>query len=95
MTDKSLFHPLDLVELRMTCSACPSQWEGRLADGRYIYARYRWGHLTVGSGATIGDAVNSYSDLYEGEHGDGLDGVMGTDSMLLHAGLTYRGSDDG
>lgn len=38
---------MELEELEMTCSACPSQWQGKLTDGRTFYARYRWGIMRV------------------------------------------------
>lgn len=68
-----------MLTLKKTCLACPSQWEGTLADGRTVYARFRHGHLSVGIGETVSGAVeNAMSDqaLYEGEIGDGLDGFM-------------------
>jgi hypothetical protein len=46
-----------LVQLKQTCSACPAQWEGQLEDGRKLYARYRWGHLSVGVADTLDEAV--------------------------------------
>lgn len=36
-----------IVSLTQTCSACPSQWEGKTANGEEVYVRYRWGHLNV------------------------------------------------
>lgn len=36
-----------IIELKRTCIACPSQWEGRTDDDRPVYIRYRHGHLTV------------------------------------------------
>jgi hypothetical protein len=33
--------------LTKTCHACPSQWEGKLDDGRDLYIRFRWGWLTL------------------------------------------------
>jgi len=36
-----------ITELTHTCLACPSQWEGRLSDGRPLYIRYRWGYLKI------------------------------------------------
>ena len=37
----------NIVWLKQTCIACPSQWEGKLSDGRMVYIRYRWGHLSI------------------------------------------------
>jgi hypothetical protein len=70
---------LKLVSLKNTCTACPSQWEGTLEDGRAIYARYRHGELSVGVGNDINEAVrNGMSDqaLYANGIGNGLDGFM-------------------
>ena len=36
-----------IKELRQTCSASPSQWEGADNEGNSIYVRYRWGHLSI------------------------------------------------
>jgi hypothetical protein len=73
--------------LKKTCLACPSQWEGALVDGRAVYARFRHGHLSVGIGETIEQAVSSaMSDgaLYNREVGDGLDGFMDLEDLKAH-----------
>jgi len=38
---------LKIREIEQTCSACPSQWEATLDDGRMLYFRYRWGVLRI------------------------------------------------
>jgi hypothetical protein len=76
-----------VLTLKKTCLACPSQWEGDLEDGRAVYARFRHGHLSVGIGGTVKQAVgNAMSDqaLYEGNIGDGLDGFMDFDELKGH-----------
>ena len=76
-----------MLNLKKTCLACPSQWEGALEDGRTVYARFRHGHLSVGIGKTVGEAVNNaISDqaLYDGEIGDGLDGFMDFEELKAH-----------
>lgn len=35
------------MKIRQTCAACPTQWEGTLDDGRFVYFRYRHGRLTI------------------------------------------------
>lgn len=35
------------MKIRKTCAAVPTQWEGTLDDGRYVYFRYRFGQLTI------------------------------------------------
>ena len=38
---------IKVVELKRTCWACPSQWEGKTDAGNDVYIRYRWGYLRV------------------------------------------------
>ena len=71
-----------VAEAVETCAGCPAQWEGRTDDGRRIYARYRFGCLTVGVGRTHDEAVRAAmggpSDgcLVDLVHGDEYDGFM-------------------
>lgn len=76
-----------ITSMRKTCTACPSQWEGTLDDHRAIYARYRWGELSVGLGERIEDAVRkSGSDeaLLREYVGDGFDGFMDFEELRTH-----------
>ncbi len=76
-----------VASLKRTCIACPSQWEGALDDGRVLYARYRWGELTVGLGERIDDAVKgsrSEDSLFLEHIGDGLDGFMSSEELRSH-----------
>ncbi len=76
-----------VVELKRTCTACPSQWEGTLTDGRVIYARYRHGALSVGIGDDIDQAVHSgWTDdaIYADYVGDGFDGYMDFEELRTH-----------
>lgn len=75
-----------LRSLKMTCWACPSQWEGEFKDGRHFYGRYRFGGLT--------GEINGQR-FYSGDIGDGLDGLMNTTDMLEHMGLEFKGSVTG
>ncbi len=38
---------ITVVSCEQTTSACPTQWEGKTADGQYVYARYRGGRVAV------------------------------------------------
>lgn len=66
----------------MTCSACPTQYEGKLKDGRFFYFRYRFGCAQFGvDGASIDAAVEAAFGGRTGwsasaELGNGLDGVL-------------------
>lgn len=76
-----------VVALEKTCTACPSQWEGKLEDGRALYARYRGGLLRVGIGEDIEDAhTNSFpkAALYAEHVGGGLDGFMNLEELRGH-----------
>jgi hypothetical protein len=76
---------LDVYDLRRTCIACPSQWEGRINDDRSIYIRYRWGELTVRVSMSDANAVRAETCLYEDDiglrTGDCLGGYMDTGEM--------------
>ncbi len=80
---------LKLKNLKKTRDSCPSQWEGKLENGRYIYIRYRWGELGYGIGATINIAVRSYNFENKNNVGPSFDGSMETDRMLKLLGLKY------
>lgn len=73
--------------LLMTCEVCPSQWEGKLDDGRMFYIRYRWGSLSVRVSRSItndvDDAVLGESVL-EVDHDNDWDGYMSTKDMQNH-----------
>lgn len=71
---------MKLISLEKTCWACPAQWEGQLEDGRYVYIRYRWGHLQVGYGNTIDEAIDNRD--YGQKIGDGFDGYLETPEMI-------------
>lgn len=45
--------------LKLTCEAYPSQWEGQLQDGRFVYIRYRYGVLRMGIGVTEDEAADN------------------------------------
>lgn len=72
---------IKVVSLYHTCDACPSQWEGRTSDGKHIYVRYRWGHLTAGVAETSDDAV-SQRNFIDITHGDPFDGCMSFETLV-------------
>jgi hypothetical protein len=76
---------VEVYDLRRTCVACPSQWEGRIGDHGSIYIRYRWGNLTVRTSETDGNAAAASSCFLEDDigrrSGDRLGGYMETDEM--------------
>jgi hypothetical protein len=85
MTEKNLVG-LWIGDLRQTCFAVPSQWEGRLRqrpDGQApdLYIRYRYGELRV---------EVDHEVVYREQIGDDLDGVMDIDTVLQHTGLAVE-----
>lgn len=76
---------LQIKECVMTCEACPSQWEIKLTNGHMMYARYRWGHLSV----SISDKpTDNIMEAVRGENilgvniGGGFDGCMTTNELF-------------
>jgi hypothetical protein len=79
-----------ISSIKQTCSACPSQWEGLLEDGRPIYMRYRWGALTIHvgpTGGTIRDALGR-DPYFDQQVGDSLDGSIELTEVCRLTGLT-------
>jgi hypothetical protein len=72
-----------VTKLEQTCFACPSQWDGELADGTTFYARYRYGTFSVEFYDQFGRGTTGTSE----QVGDSLDGMMTTEEMLHRAGL--------
>jgi hypothetical protein len=73
-----------LVTLKRTTWACPTQWEGKLEDGRILYARCRHGELSVGIGAEIDAAIaNGMSkDVFYCDYVE--DGPMSFEELRAH-----------
>ncbi len=78
MTDKPIISRLELVAC---CGGCPSDWEAQDHLGRYVYIRYRWGHLTVRVSETEATLFNE-APIMLLQHGDPYDGVMSADEMV-------------
>ncbi len=69
-----------IIEIKRTCIACPSQWEGKLDNGNTIYIRYRWGAFTIGEGKTMDEAV--WNQNLHIPYGDEFDGFMSNKTMI-------------
>jgi hypothetical protein len=78
-----------IVAITQTCFALPSQWEGKFADGRYFYAKYRHGKLRLCvSTVSVEEAVKRTPLLEKTLDSAGRGGVLSTASMLDHIGAT-------
>jgi len=76
-----------LVKLEKTCLACPSQWEGQINDGRWIYIRYRWGDLIILlSKKNISIKHINFFDtsetIFTWKSGELFDGVMSIERLI-------------
>ena len=76
---------MEVENIIQTCCACPSQWEGKLKDGRMFYARYRHGHLTIelSKGVTddVYDAIGE-NIIYSETIGGTYDGVLDQSDLV-------------
>ena len=64
-----------IVSKTQTCSACPSQWEGVLTDGRMFYVRFRHGYLSI----RVSNSITE--DAYDAVSGEEIFGVNSGDDM--------------
>jgi hypothetical protein len=67
--------------VNQTCETNPSQWECLTDDGMYVYVRYRWGCLSIGSGKTMDEAVANLNNLFEKALGEAPDGWLEYDKL--------------
>ena len=72
--------------LEQTCDCCPSQWEGKLEDGRMFYVRYRFGVFKVLLSNNPTDNLDDCWDngkeiVYECDS-DSFNGFMTEDEMI-------------
>ena len=78
---------IKVEKMKQTCSVCPSQWEIKISDGKMIYARYRWGYLSIRISPTktdnIMEAVGG-KEIYGKQLGGGFDGALDEEIMLEH-----------
>lgn len=75
-----------VTKIKRTCYACPSQWEGKLSDGRMFYIRYRGGRFEVrtsdGPTDNLQDAVIGKTIFLNPVLGGPFDGYMSNEIML-------------
>jgi hypothetical protein len=70
---------ITITNLKLTCGACPTLWEGRTDQDGYVTIRYRHGYLSV---RFNGYAPPSMDDEIWGSHVDlASDGVMSYEEL--------------
>jgi hypothetical protein len=80
-------------EAEQTGYGCPTQWEGKLKDGRSFYFRYRGGTATLGIGANIDEAIGDAKESWLA-YGDALDGILEESAFKDVFGLLYLKHED-
>lgn len=79
---------ITVVEETKTCDACPTQWEGKLSDGKVFYFRYRGGQIRFSVGETLEEAVRGEGNFnFTQSRGSWLDGFMEDDEYHKLVGL--------
>jgi hypothetical protein len=84
-----LMTTLVIAQLKQTSPAFPTQWEGRLQDGRPFYIRYRSGLLSVHlgeAGCSMESAVDGTEWFCE-QVGDAGDGSMTIEGVCNYTRL--------
>lgn len=85
-----------LTNLRCTSLAAPSQWEGELEDGRFVYIRYRHGRGAVRTGDSAQEAqkgtVVLVFDREQTLEGDDPLAAISHDHEQLH--VSFLSTDD-
>ncbi len=78
------------VSCHRTSDACPAEWRGRLRDGRFWLARYRWGELRFGIGVNDFDAACNLQTIMAFSGAE--DGTMSDEALrdALHGRLTFN-----
>ena len=75
-----------VTELKKTCESCPTQWEGKLVNGRMVYIRYRFGYLSIRISKeqtkNIIDAVKG-KEVFGVYFGSGFDGTMTFETLKV------------
>ena len=74
-----------IKRIERTCLACPSQWEGKLTDGRMFYVRYRWGYLSIRvSNGKTDDSMNAVrgEEIFGAQLGSDMDGCLSEQHLM-------------
>ena len=70
---------IEVVSIKQTCLASPSQWQGKTKHGKMVYARYRFGTLTVSVSHSktdnLSEAVTGLK-IYNKDLGSEYDGYL-------------------
>lgn len=75
---------ITLTEFRMTCSACPSQWEGKTDKGKRVYVRYRFGYLSFSvNNGDESQRVLDYEEIFGKNLGNEFDGLLSTQDLMF------------
>jgi hypothetical protein len=70
----------------------PTQWFGKLEDGRHIYIRFRGGLLTIEAGEgelSVPENLEKAEMIFRKRFDDSVAGTMETDELWTHIGEKF------
>jgi hypothetical protein len=73
-----------VATVTQTCCACPNTFTGITTEGDTIFARYRWGHLSIRFLPAGVDDASDGSDgksIIEADYGGQFDGFLNYDEL--------------
>jgi hypothetical protein len=76
---------IKVVKAVRTCDSCPAQWSAWDKKGFYIYARYRYGYLSIKQNGI---------EIFGKDIGGGLDGSMSFAELKQHTKKTIKWPDE-
>lgn len=80
---------IEVAEIKQVTSVQPSQWVGRLVDGRPLYIRYKWGELSISLG-TAGTSIDSAvggEPWFRDEVGEKMGAMLTLEEVCSYSGL--------
>ena len=87
---------IKIISAQCICFACPTTYTGKTDDGCTIYARYRWGHLSVRidprEDAPLGGAEGTW--IYDEQLGEEFDGWLDYAELKLHTANLVEWPDE-
>ncbi len=82
-----------ITEIKCTCNVSPTQYEGKLDNGKMFYFRFRWGGLEISESETptneIDDAVTGKVVL-EHQTDDQWNGSLSPEEVITYLASVYN-----
>lgn len=82
-----------ITKIECTCSACPTQYEGMLDNGKMFYFRFRWGELSISESSNpteeIDDAIIG-TVILEDQTNDQWNGSLSPEQVVSYLSSVYN-----